>query len=123
MGAVAWEGDVSAEEVLAFYQNWLEGEGYELRLRNTDSTTKAEARDPSGPGTRPMAGWYSWPPSGGWRNEDSPGVRGRAGDEPLLLETPSAGSEAPLLFRSAGPPRSGSAQRGSRIAPGKERSR
>ncbi len=30
LGAVTWEGDVSAEEILGFYKNWLEGEGYEL---------------------------------------------------------------------------------------------
>jgi hypothetical protein len=30
LGAVAWEGDVSAEEILGFYKSWLEGEGYEL---------------------------------------------------------------------------------------------
>ena len=31
LGAVTWESDVSAEEILGFYKNWLEGEGYELR--------------------------------------------------------------------------------------------
>lgn len=31
LGAVAWQGEVSAEEILGFYKSWLEGEGYELR--------------------------------------------------------------------------------------------
>jgi hypothetical protein len=34
MGAVAWEGDGSPREVLSFYREWLEGEGYELRAEH-----------------------------------------------------------------------------------------
>ena len=34
MGAVAWEGDGSPAEVLSFYRDWLEGEGYELRAEH-----------------------------------------------------------------------------------------
>jgi hypothetical protein len=30
MGAVAWQGDGSAREILSFYRSWLEGEGYEI---------------------------------------------------------------------------------------------
>ena len=30
MGAVAWESEESARELLAFYRGWLEGEGFEL---------------------------------------------------------------------------------------------
>jgi hypothetical protein len=38
MGAVAWQGDGSAREVLSFYRGWLESEGYELKaqLRSQD---------------------------------------------------------------------------------------
>lgn len=31
MGAVAWQGNGSPQEVLSFYREWLEGEGYDLR--------------------------------------------------------------------------------------------
>jgi hypothetical protein len=31
LGAVTWQGDTSAEEILGFYKSWLEGEGYELQ--------------------------------------------------------------------------------------------
>jgi len=34
MGAVAWEGDQSPSEVLSFYREWLEGEGYEIRAEH-----------------------------------------------------------------------------------------
>ena len=34
MGAVAWQGDGSARDVLSFYRSWLEGEGYELRAQH-----------------------------------------------------------------------------------------
>lgn len=34
MGAVAWQGDGSAREVLSFYRNWLESEGYEFKAQH-----------------------------------------------------------------------------------------
>ncbi|MGD2120499.1 MAG: hypothetical protein PVJ76_02085 [Gemmatimonadota bacterium] len=34
MGAVAWQGDGSASEILSFYRSWLEGEGYDLRAQH-----------------------------------------------------------------------------------------
>ena len=33
MGAVAWQGDGSARDVLSFYRDWLEGEGYEFKAQ------------------------------------------------------------------------------------------
>ena len=34
MGAVAWQGDGSPQDVISFYREWLEGEGYELRAEH-----------------------------------------------------------------------------------------
>ncbi len=34
LGAVAWQGDQSPEEILSFYKEWLEGEGFELRAEH-----------------------------------------------------------------------------------------
>jgi hypothetical protein len=34
MGAVAWQGDGSAREILTFYRDWLEGEGFEIRSQH-----------------------------------------------------------------------------------------
>ncbi|TFH55297.1 MAG: hypothetical protein E4G90_12065 [Gemmatimonadales bacterium] len=34
MGAVAWEGDGSPQDVMSFYRDWLEGEGYDLRAEH-----------------------------------------------------------------------------------------
>jgi hypothetical protein len=33
MGAVAWQGDGSARDVLSFYRDWLDGEGYEFKAQ------------------------------------------------------------------------------------------
>jgi len=33
MGAVAWQGDGPAVDVLSFYRDWLEGEGYEFKAQ------------------------------------------------------------------------------------------
>lgn len=34
MGAVAWQGDGSAREILSFYRDWLESEGFELKAQS-----------------------------------------------------------------------------------------
>jgi hypothetical protein len=34
MGAVAWQGDSSPQEIISFYRDWLEGEGFDLRSEN-----------------------------------------------------------------------------------------
>jgi hypothetical protein len=34
MGAVAWQGDGSAQEVLSFYRDWLESEGFEFKAQH-----------------------------------------------------------------------------------------
>jgi hypothetical protein len=33
MGAVAWQGDGSARDILSFYRSWLESEGFELKVQ------------------------------------------------------------------------------------------
>ena len=42
MGAVAWQGDGSAREILSFYRDWLEGEGYEFRAQHRTRDGGAE---------------------------------------------------------------------------------
>lgn len=44
MGAVAWDEAGSASDVLAFYRDWLEGEGYEMRAQHR---SRQEGRDMS----------------------------------------------------------------------------
>lgn len=34
LGAVAWQGGESPQEILSFYKKWLEGEGFELRAEH-----------------------------------------------------------------------------------------
>ena len=42
MGAVAWQGDGSARDILTFYRDWLEGEGYELRAQHRTREGRSE---------------------------------------------------------------------------------
>jgi len=42
MGAIAWEGDYSPSEVLSFYREWLEGEGYEIRSEHRVQDTGSD---------------------------------------------------------------------------------
>ncbi len=42
MGAVTWQGDGSARDILSFYRDWLEGEGYEFRAQHRTRDGGAE---------------------------------------------------------------------------------
>lgn len=42
MGAVAWEGNASPRDILSFYREWLEGEGFQIR---SESRYREEGRD------------------------------------------------------------------------------
>jgi len=42
MGAVAWQGDGSARDILSFYRSWLEGEGYEI---SSEHRARVEGED------------------------------------------------------------------------------
>lgn len=42
MGAVAWESDASTSEILSFYREWLEGEGYEMKAQHRSRTDGRE---------------------------------------------------------------------------------
>jgi len=42
MGAVAWQGDGSARDVLSFYRDWLEGTGFEIRSQQRSRDGNAE---------------------------------------------------------------------------------
>lgn len=43
MGAVAWQGDGSARDILTFYRDWLEGKGFDIRSQQRSREGGAEA--------------------------------------------------------------------------------